>query len=313
MTILRPVQPDELTELGQLLDSVFRVPRGVTDQHMLTDFPLLFQSDNLRNCRVIVEDGRIVSHAGLWPRQLVMDGVTLRVGILVAVATHPDYRRRGQAAALVQSLQQTLHDDGFDLGILWTGVPDFYRKLGWQVVRPQGEFVELTSDNDVSSADCEELALVPYSEARHLSQLIPLHEVEPVRMLRSQDDFAALLQLPKITATVAESNGSAVAYLVCSRAVNKPGWIECGGSRDGIVRLLQQSLKAESTGEPLRWLISPTRGDLADWSQTSGLSPQPLQSCKGMPKANEMILNCRPDRVNEELLAKVFVWGLDLA
>lgn len=313
MTNPRPVRPDELNELGQLLDSVFRIPRGVTDQHMLTDFPLLFQPDNLRNCRVIVEDGRIVSHAGLWPRELLIGETLLKVGILVAVATHPDYRRRGQAAALVKSLQQTLHDDGYDLGILWTGVPDFYRKIGWEIVQPQGHVVELSAGDELPIAECDELELIPYAERRHLSQLMALHEAEPVRMLRTRDEFASLLELPKVTTCVAEADGSAVAYLVSNGAVNKPGWIESGGSREGIVGLLRQSLKADSPFESRRWIISSTRGDLADWARTVGLTVQRLKSCKGMPKANEMILNCRPERVKQALLDELFVWGLDLA
>src|SRR5688500_15147386 len=101
MPTLRPTREEDLPAPGELLDGIFRRPRGVTDQSMLTDFPLVFAPPNWRNCRVVFEDGRLVAHAGLWPRELVVDGRRLTVGVLVSVATNPDSRQRGYAAQAV--------------------------------------------------------------------------------------------------------------------------------------------------------------------------------------------------------------------
>ena len=43
--------------------------------------------------------GRIVGHASVVPRLLEADGVPLTTGYVEAVATHPDWRRRGIATA----------------------------------------------------------------------------------------------------------------------------------------------------------------------------------------------------------------------
>ncbi|MFC1573342.1 GNAT family N-acetyltransferase, partial [Candidatus Eisenbacteria bacterium] len=44
---------------------------------------------------VSTEDGRVISHIGLIELSLIVLGQRIRVGTVHAVATHPDYRRRG--------------------------------------------------------------------------------------------------------------------------------------------------------------------------------------------------------------------------
>ncbi len=63
MPTIRPTREEDLKELGDLLDGIFRRPRGITDQSMLTDFPLVFAPDNWCNGRVVFEDGKLVAHA----------------------------------------------------------------------------------------------------------------------------------------------------------------------------------------------------------------------------------------------------------
>ena len=64
----RPATHSDLPQIIDLLDKIFRREKGVEDQSVLTDFPLVFDDDNLANCRVIERDGRIVSHAAVWPQ-----------------------------------------------------------------------------------------------------------------------------------------------------------------------------------------------------------------------------------------------------
>src|SRR5262245_23916204 len=109
----RPVHPDELPLVGELLNDVFRRARGVDDQNVLEDFPLTFAPENLANCRVIAADGRPVSHAAVWPRQLVVDGRRLKLGVITLVATHPAYRHRGFAARLMDQLQALMAEERY--------------------------------------------------------------------------------------------------------------------------------------------------------------------------------------------------------
>lgn len=77
---------------------------------MFADFPLIQRDANWHNCRVIQCEGRIVSHAALWPREMDIDGETFKVGAIASVATHPDFRDRGLAAAVVGALQDLMRE-----------------------------------------------------------------------------------------------------------------------------------------------------------------------------------------------------------
>ena len=58
MTGPRACTPSELPQLACLADAVFRAQGG----SMQAEYPLVFGEENLNFCRVIEEDGRIVSH-----------------------------------------------------------------------------------------------------------------------------------------------------------------------------------------------------------------------------------------------------------
>ena len=315
MNVLHPRCDTDFTQLSasatrdckHLLDLVFRRSRGVRDQQIFTDFPLVFAPSNRRNCRVIIEDGKVVSHAALWERELVVEDARLKVGEIVVVATHSDYRLRGYAAKLMGDLQTTMHDENYDMGILWTGVPDFYRKLGWERVTPRGWIVEMagvqtpTVEADVSR----------YDEARHLDGIIALHEREPVRFTRSRDDAVALLALPKINVWVTTHDEKVVAYLVWGDAVNKRGIIEYGGDLNGILALIAHVENHQPPAANTCLIAYHVRWDLIAQLRTLGARMRPIKSSKG--DGVEMIYVVNPLRVTRRVREQLFVWGLDYA
>ncbi len=307
MGILQNLCDAYLTQLSDLLDDVFRRNRGVTDQHILTDFPLVFAPSNRCNCRIIVEDGLVVSHAALWERELVVDSARLKVGMIVVVATHPDYRLHGYATSLMRDLQATMHDENYDMGILWTGVPDFYRRLGWETVTPRGWIVEIASArlpiaNEVVSR---------YDEAQHLNGIIALHEQEHVKFTRSWGDYATLLALPKMNVWAATRGEDVVAYLVCGDAVNKCGIIEYGGDLDGILALIAHALKKQPPAANTRILVYHVRPDLIAKLRALDTKVRLLESSKG--DGCEMIYVINPSCVTPRVREQLFVWGLDYA
>src|SRR5262245_40090299 len=117
MPTIRPTREEDLPFLADLLDGIFRRSRGIVDQSMLTDFPLVFAPPNLRNGRVVYQDDRLVAHAALWRREAMINGQRLVIGVLVSVATHPDYRQRGYAAEAVMSLQAQMGEEACALEV----------------------------------------------------------------------------------------------------------------------------------------------------------------------------------------------------
>ena len=311
MGILQSISDEYLIQLSDLLDDVFRNSRGVNDQHIFTDFPLVFAPFNHHNCRVIIEDGKVVSHAALWERELVLEDIRLKVGEIVVVATHPDYRLRGYASSLMRDLQATMQDENYDMGVLWTGVPDFYRKLGWETISPRGWIVEMAGSQLPTADSRSKFETCPYNGTRHLDGIIVLHERERLRFARSRDDFATLLTLPKVNVWVATRNEEVLAYLVCGDAVNKRGIIEYGGDLDGILTLIAHVLKKQPSAANTCILVYHVHPDLIAKFKACGMRMRPLKSSKG--DGYEMIYVVNPSRITPRVCEQLFVWGLDYA
>jgi N-acetylglutamate synthase-like GNAT family acetyltransferase len=305
----RPVRIEDLPRLGQLLDDVFRRSRGVFDQSQLTDFPLVFDPSNLANCQLIEMDGLVVSHAALWPRELICDGRQFQAAVVVSVATHTGYRNRGLAASLMRVLHERLHERAYDLAILWTAVPDFYCKLGWRTVVPRGMIVDLDRANadriSTSGYECR-----PYDAARHLDRLLEIYGEQPVRLARNRSEAERLFALPKVPVWVATRGGQVGAYVCQGRAINKRGVTEYGGKLDGILALLRHIADSMPAEETIPLLAYHTRPDLLDWVRASGLPARPLSSSKG---ANHEMIYIVRQSVPVDLLDRIFVWGMDHA
>lgn len=300
----------DLPQLAKLLNDVFRTGNGIFDQEVVSDFPLFFAPENLHNSRIIVEDNRILSHAGIWPCEIILGDTHLKLGMIVLVATHPDARLQGHAARLMRELQKILHEEDYDLGILWTGVPDFYQQLGWQVVVPRGG---MTEDLRAIPAYLTRYAEPPagtnitaYQEHRHLDGIIRLHDAEPFRITRSRDQYATLLKLPKIEVTVLERHGQVEAYLVAAQAVNKTGLIEYGGPPQAILTLAHHYGSSHQCQRPLPLLVFHSQGPLAEKIE---VMLTPLECSKG--RGCEMIYVARPERVTDDVRSNLFIWGLD--
>lgn len=298
----RSVTSDDLPGIIALLDGIFRLEKGVTDQTVQTDFPLLFATENLDYCRVIERNGQIVSHAAVWPRTLVVEGVPLKVGIIVLVATAHDHRHQRLADTLMRDLQRSMFNEQFDLGILWTGVPAFYEQLGWHGVTPRGW---LAHTAPVSSPPED---IRTYDRHLHLEVLHHLHQQSGIYTRRTLAETAALLELPGCEVSVLHSENSPVAYLVDAHAVNKRGLIEYAGPSERVWSLVAA---ASHDGDQRPFLIFPTHEDLVQNAHHEGWAVAPLPSCKGFGDEMQLVLN--PDIATPAVLDRLFVWGLDQA
>jgi len=101
--------------------------------------------------------GRLVSHA-LWVTRRLQAGRgrLLRTAYVEAVATDPDYQRRGFATAVMQRLAAAVRD--FELAALSPSAPAFYERLGWE--RWRGPLFIRTDDGLLLSTDEEQLMIL---------------------------------------------------------------------------------------------------------------------------------------------------------
>ena len=184
MTGPRACAPSELPQLARLADAVFRSKGG----SMQAEYPLVFGEENLNFCRVIEEDGRIVSHVGVSIRDASLLGCSLRVASIGAVCTDAAYRGRGYASLLMEDARTLALGEGASL-MLISGGRGLYHRLGYVNV---GSFRSFTARAEILPVPAEGLRVEPCGAAQ-IPGLIALHQRLPVRFVRPADDWEKLL------------------------------------------------------------------------------------------------------------------------
>jgi predicted N-acetyltransferase YhbS len=284
----RAPESQEFASLRELLDGVFRASGG----SMARDYPRLLTEPNRLNLRVIVESGRVVSHAGLVCREAVIEGVRVTAALLGSVATAASHRGRGYGSAVVRSAVERALELGAD--VMWiSGDRPLYRRLG---ARSVGDDLEL----DMPTASLARLrvgsAAVPPEaglrrpeiEVRHLSEEdIPSaaehYSHEAVRFVRPLEDWRSALRARfamdgPCSFLGAWESGRLAAYVVARRADSQGVSLvaEYAGARSALLAALPAALE-EVGGKTLR-LHVPRHDRTLSWRLAeAGFegSPQP--------------------------------------
>ena len=181
----RPPEPAEFPGLIELLDGVFRARGG----SMARDYPRFITERNRSNLRVVVESGRVVSHAGIVVRDASLEGMPVRVALLGAVATHPEHRGRGHATACVRSVMERAVECGVD--IMWiSGDRGLYGRPG---ARPVGDDFEFDlSAEDLGRFARDDADVRPLA-GEDLLAAAELYAHEAVRFVRPLEDWESAM------------------------------------------------------------------------------------------------------------------------
>lgn len=124
-------RPDELPALRALLNEVFIAERGASGD--LFDYaPLLYARANVEQLRVVRRGRAIVGHAGILERPIRWRGQTLRAGLVGGVCARQELRGMGIGTLAMEDAAAHMGALGLDFGVLWTGSPGFYERLGWR-------------------------------------------------------------------------------------------------------------------------------------------------------------------------------------
>ena len=97
--------------------------------------------------RLLVKvDGRVVSHVHLTEREVRYGTAVVPLNGVMWVGTLPEYRGLGFAQNLMRLADGRARETGVALQALTTGMPQFYRPLGWGVCGRQ-TFGQILSRN----------------------------------------------------------------------------------------------------------------------------------------------------------------------
>ena len=97
---------------------------------------------------------RIVAHAAVVERRLLLDVREVRTGYVEAAAVTPDLQRSGLGTAVMAAITDLVRER-YDLGALSTGEWGFYQRLGWErwqgptyVRTPDGRLLRTPDEDD---------------------------------------------------------------------------------------------------------------------------------------------------------------------
>jgi len=180
---IRSLRPDELDKLEELLGAVFR-------PSLVDDCPHLYTGDNAANLRVVVRDGKLVSHMGTLRRYACLGGCTVRVACLGGVATLEERRGQGYATDLLDDALRSCRQDGVDFMYV-SGYRRLYHRRGSRRVGRDWTFT-VTREHTAELSD-PGIEVAPATDA-DVPDLATLYRTEPVRWLRPPSDFANALR-----------------------------------------------------------------------------------------------------------------------
>lgn len=127
---IRSCHPDELERLIPLLDEEFIFAKGRTISLRLR-FPTVYCRNNLHNILICADADEIISALAIRQFDWRENGEILRGAMIGGVYTYAARRGEGWASRLLEAAAMQLREEGVDFGVLWTGQPSFYSRLGW--------------------------------------------------------------------------------------------------------------------------------------------------------------------------------------
>ena len=124
-----PARAGDQSEILQLLSGLPSPPTRA-EFHAAVDHP-----DHDANNRLVGRlAGRIVGHAEIVPRQLMIGPVSVRGAVIDRVAVLPECRGAGHGQKLVRAAEERMRQSGAVVALTRTRIAPSFRELGWSVL-----------------------------------------------------------------------------------------------------------------------------------------------------------------------------------
>ena len=227
------------TPVRELVELVMRAGAPIA-----AEYPLVFERGSGAAWAVIEDNGQPVSACALLPRELWVDGETLRVGLIGSVVTHPGYRGQGLASRVLQAAEQELQRRGCLLAALWAEDAEYYAARGW---RAWGSEVDCVVPRELTRMLPEPLQvrLATGADATAIHRLYTTHRR---RVARTRGETAQLLRIPRMDVLVRERDGEVVAYSCLGRGADLQDVVhEWAGPTVDVLALLRMHLELRAT------------------------------------------------------------------
>lgn len=219
------------------------------------DWASVYNQDNLENIRIATHKGRVISSAAIVPCRINTPRGALQAAGINCFATHPDYRRRGIGTAVLEDAHRKIRESGFLIGLLVTGIYDFYRKFAWEKGGTEQQFW-LDRGNINRLPDPQSLEITE-DWTPWITSLYDMHAKETVFAERSPDLQTVLFQHRLHRVFVVIQNGSPFAY-----AAFRGNFLwEYGGDADAVAALIRHAF--QKMDDPVRSVSDSTAAQKA--------------------------------------------------
>jgi predicted N-acetyltransferase YhbS len=131
MTVqLRNLRLEEFSRLMRMLERSF----GHSYDFFRREYPHLYRptAEACRWAYVVEEDGALVAHVGLYPLEIVNQGISIRVGGIGGVASVPEVRGKGYMSRLLRHVVDEMRAQNHVLSWL-SGDRQRYNTFGWEM------------------------------------------------------------------------------------------------------------------------------------------------------------------------------------
>ena len=210
ITIAHPSNPDELEYVVSMLDREFVLPKR-SERSMSARFPAVYSMANARNIYLGKDDNRVLSALAVKRCTWVRSGSSLRLAMIGCVCTDPHGRGNGFASILLEHVDADCDAQHVDAAVLWTTIPSFYSRLGWQQGDDGSLFGELKGVLKASGVVRITQRAITDEALKPLERIRTAHSTSGVK--RSAGDYRVIpLPTEIVHVYMADEDGTAVAY-----------------------------------------------------------------------------------------------------
>ena len=127
---VRPCEPAELSFVIESIDREFVLNKG-RRLSLSCRYPNVISQQNVKHIQVAVMDHSICGAVAIRMFDYLI-GKSLWHGAMIGMVwVEPKYRGKDVGKELITTIGTYLKENHCDFGVLWTGQPLFYQKLGW--------------------------------------------------------------------------------------------------------------------------------------------------------------------------------------
>jgi len=264
---------EDFEELMIFMEKSYGASHGFFPRH----YPNVWRPDNIQyeNRLIIKEKGKIVSHVGIFPLIAVVKDVEVRIGGIGAVATLPEFRGKGYMSRLMDYAIQRMKEAGFPISILW-GDRQRYANFGYEVAGKVMVF-ELTRRSLGKASELSPINVARLDERPELlKEVISVHEDDPLRIKREEEDYALIFNKPSLITLLGEREGKFAYLSFYNHVVPPKSLVECGGDHEVLLPLIYAFLKnwnVESVQIPFPYFAARTFFSLLEASSQWRIQP----------------------------------------